>query len=48
MDLKGIMLCKINQSEKKTNAIDFSIMWNLKYEINEQRILKQTYRHRAV
>ena len=36
MDLEGIMLSEIRQSEKKKIPNDFISVWNLKNKINEQ------------
>ena len=46
MDLKGIMLSEISQTEKRQIAYDFTCMQNLK-KINERTKQKQTQNQRA-
>ena len=45
MDLEGIMLSEISQSEKDKYH-DLTYMFNLKNKINEETKFKQTHRHR--
>ena len=36
MDLEGIILSEISQTEKDKKMYDFSYLWNLKIKTNEQ------------
>ena len=36
MDLEGIILSEISQTEKEKKMYDFSYLWNLKIKTNEQ------------